>query len=179
MVIAPRVAHMEKTSVRTKKAVFVFLHCWGNSLSRNTWWGLTSKIRATIHCTLTVWQTPCWIFPDLIFATTLSGGRLYDPHSSDEQTKAQSDWFAQGHRMTSNNKFKDSGSGEDKVFCFYLVMGAGRELQKIKKQSMRNVFLEAPSEATVFPWDSQAAFPFLSRHLNQILSNRADLPATA
>lgn len=36
--------------------------------------------------------------------------------------------------MTSNNKFKDSGSGEDKVFYFYLVMGAGRELQKIKSR---------------------------------------------
>lgn len=39
--------------------------------------------------------------------------------------------------MTSNHEFKDSGSGEDEVFCFYLVMGAGRELQKIK--SMRHV----------------------------------------
>lgn len=62
------------------------------------------------------------------------GGSLYDVHFSDEQTKAQSSYFAQGYRMTNNNRYKDSGSSEGKVFCLHLVMGERRELQKTKKK---------------------------------------------
>lgn len=60
--------------------------------------------------------------------------------------------------MTSNHDFKDSGRGEDTVFCFYLVMGAGRELQKIKAD--KECFLEAPSEATVSPLEQPSGLLF-------------------
>lgn len=57
-------------------------------------------------------------------------------------------------------------------------MGAGKELQKLKKEQMRNVSSKL-IQKPVFALNTQAAFSFLSSELNQILTNCTDPSTTA